>query len=302
MNIKLKGGTGTSEEVLEYYSRNWEKIANCYAIDDLGLPADPAWYRRRLYQEFLERTRPSSVLDIGCGGGWTVLDAIERGVNARGIEPVFELKEFGCNLLQQAGHDASRITQGDLASIASLPDASEDCIALLSVLPHVPRSRWDEVHVDIARSLKPGGRFIAAYRNELFDLFTFNSITMEFYDKSLWNNDACTLLRDNDTLDLLKGLITNPDLPGPYFTAAKDKSFGDLDRMKSNPMTMPSYLSKFGLQVERTRFFHFHCVPPLLAQKVDSYRSTNHELELSMADDWRAHFMAAIFMVEVVKA
>lgn len=302
MNTKSKTDTGTSEEVLKYYSRNWEKIANCYAMDPSGLPADPAWYRRRLYQEFLDRTRPASVLDIGCGGGWTVLDALERGVDARGIEPVVELKEFGCNLLRQAGHDASQIAQGDLASIASLPDGSEDCIALLSVLPHVPRDRWDDVHVDIARSLKPGGRLIAAYRNELFDLFTFNSITMEFYDKSLWSNDACSPLRNNETLGHLKGLITNPDLPGPYFTAAKDKSFGDLDRMKSNPMTMPSYLSKFGLEVERTRFFHFHCVPPLLAERVDEYRSINHELELSMSDDWRAHFMAAIFMVEVVKA
>lgn len=302
MNTKSKTNTKTSEEVLKYYSRNWEKIANCYAIDASGLPEDPAWYRRRLYQEFLERTCPISVLDIGCGGGWTVLDAVERGVDARGIEPVVELKEFGCDLLRQRGHDASRITQGDLASIASLPDESEDCIALLSVLPHVPRDRWDEVHVDIARSLKPGGRLIAAYRNELFDLFTFNSITMEFYDRSLWNNEACTPLRNNETLVQLKRLITNPNLPGPYFTAAKDKSFGYLDRIKSNPMMMQSYLSKFGLKVDRTRFFHFHCVPPLLAEKIEGYRSINHELELSMSDDWRAHFMAAIFMVEVVKA
>jgi SAM-dependent methyltransferase len=303
MDTQFNSGsrTGTSEEVLEYYSRNWEKIANCYAIDHLGLPADPAWYRRRLYQEFLEHTRPASVLDIGCGGGWTVLDAVERGVDARGIEPVAELKEFGCNLLMQNGHDTKRITRGDLASITSLPNASEDCIALLSVLPHVPRAHWDEVHMHIARSLKPGGRFIAAYRNELFDLFTFNSITIEFYDKSLWDNEACFSLRNNATLKLLKGLITNPDVPGMYFTAAKDKTFGELDRMKSNPMTMPSYLSQFGLKVERTRFFHFHCVPPILAEKIDSYRGINHKLELSMADDWRAHFMAAIFMVEVIK-
>jgi SAM-dependent methyltransferase len=302
MNMQSKGNTGTSEEVLKYYSRNWDKIANCYAMNEQGLPIDPAWYRRSLYQQFLDRTRPASVLDIGCGGGWTVLDAVERGVNARGIEPVAELKEFGCNLLQEHGHDASRIAQDDLASVANLPTASEDCIALLSVLPHVPRDSWDGVHKDIARTLKPGGRFIAAYRNELFDLFTFNSITMEFYDQSLWNNEVCSSLRNNDTLGMLKGLITNPDVPGPYFSAAMDKSFGNLDRMKSNPMTMPSYLEKFGLRVERTRFFHFHCVPPILANKIDGYRNINHQLELVMSDDWRAHFMAAIFMVEVVKA
>lgn len=301
MSNDLKGSTGTSEEVLDYYARNWDKIANCYQMDEQGLPADPAWYRRRLYQQYLDSAKPKSVLDIGCGGGWTVMDALERGINARGIEPVAELKKFGCSLLSDNGYDAAMITQNDLACLSELPSESEDCIALLSVLPHVPVEQWDGVHKDIARVLKPGGRLIAAYRNELFDLFTFNSITMEFYDKSLWNNAACNSLRNNDAVEILKGLVTNPDVPGQYFSAAKDKSFGKLERMKSNPMTMASYLKPFGLNVDRTRFFHFHCVPPILADKVDEYRKINHELELTMSDDWRAHFMAAIFMVEVVK-
>jgi SAM-dependent methyltransferase len=301
MTSKSKKITGTSAEVLNYYERNWAKIANCYSLGSDGLPADPAWYRRRLYQEFLDIYRPNSVLDIGCGGGWTVLDAIERRIKVRGIEPVIELKDFGVNLLQSKGHDGSQITCDDLALLSNLPDESEDCIALLSVLPHVPLDQWDKVHRDITRVLKPGGRLIAAYRNELFDLFTFNSITMEFYDTALWNNSECLSLRNNNTLTMLKELITNPDLPGPYFTAAIDKSFGSLERTKSNPMTMPSYLNQFGLRVDRTRFFHFHCAPPILANKIENFRAINHQMEIKMSDDWRAHFMAAIFMVEVVR-
>lgn len=301
MNSSSKSKTGTSKEVLDYYSRNWDKIANCYAIDEDGFPRDPAWYRRQLYQQFLERAKPRSILDIGCGGGWTVLDAIERGLMARGIEPVQELKEFGCRLLQQHGYDPNLITQDDLSSIAALPASSEDCISLLSVLPHVPRDCWDQVHKDIARTLKPGGRLVAAYRNELFDLFTFNSITVEFFDRSLWDDEVFHTLRHDRTLEMLKGLITNPDLPGPYFSAAADKSFGKLDRIKSNPMTMSSYLEQYGLKVERTRFFHFHCVPPILADKTKDFRKINHQMEITMTDNWRANFMAAIFMVEVVK-
>lgn len=297
-----KRPTGTSEDVLTYYSRNWDKIANCYALDERGLPPDPAWYRRRLYQEFAGRTRPNSLLDIGCGGGWTVLDALELGLNARGIEPVAELAGFGQKLLQERGHDPKRIAQDDLASCAVMPANSEDCIALLSVLPHVPRANWDQVHRDMARLLRPGGRFTAAYRNELFDLYTFNSLTLEFYDRTLWDNPACSALRTNEQLARLKGLVTNPDQPGPYFTAAKDKSFGNLDRMKSNPLTMPAYFKQFGLTVERIRFYHFHCVPPLLAKDLPEFRTINHQLELTMSDDWRGHFMAAMFVVEAVKA
>jgi SAM-dependent methyltransferase len=174
-------------------------------------------------------------LDIGCGGGWTVLDALQLGIKARGIEPVKELKEFGCDLMEKNGFDRSCIQQDDLSVLASLPDASEDCIALLSVIPHVPSENWNKVHNDIVRVLKPGGKLIVAYRNELFDFFTFNSITLEFYDRTLWDKKEFTSLNNTETIDLLKGLITHPDLPGKYFTAAEDQSFGKLENILNIP-------------------------------------------------------------------
>lgn len=301
MTNDSKNDTATSENVLKYYSRNWNKIANCYDLAEDGLPIDPASYRRRLYKDFLTRNKPASVLDIGCGGGTTVLDALELGLDARGIEPVAELKEFGCQLLQKHGKEPSRITQNDLASVTALPAESLECIALLSVLGHVPRERWDDTHLDLARVLRRGGRVFAAYRNELFDLYTFNSFTMEFYNKSLWGCEPCTSLRTEQNLNLLKSLVTKPDMPGPYYTTSQDKTFGQLDRVKVNPLTMPSYLSKFGLKVEHTKYYHFHCVPPLLEKSVDDFRKINHQLEMTMSDDWRGNFMAAIFVVEVVK-
>lgn len=294
--------TGTSEQVLDYYSRNWEKIAHCYALDDNGMPVDPAWYRRRLYQQFLDEKKPASLIDIGCGGGWTVKDALDRGIEARGIEPVRELKEFGCNLLSENGFDPGRITQEDLRVLEDMQTESHECISLLSVLPHVKADRWDHYHEQIARTLKPGGRLFAAYRNELFDLFTFNSITMDFYLGSLWEGDAMEGLRNKETWNHLRGLIANPDIPGSNHTLATDKSFGKLDRVKSNPMTIGEYFKPLGLTLERVRYFHFHGVPPLMADKVENIRNINHELELSLSDDWRGNFMAAIFLVEVVKA
>lgn len=301
MSRESASKTGTSNDVLDYYSRNWEKIANCYEIGADGLPCDPAWYRRRLYQQFLDRVKPPSVLDIGCGGGWTVLDALERGVAVQGIEPVKELREHGCRLLLSRGYDPKAIALDDLASLEKMPSESQDCIALLSVLPHVQPENWDHVHQQITRTLRPGGRLIAAYRNELFDLSTFNSITVEFFDRSLWDIEELESLRTDRVIQDLKGLIKNPDVPGPYFTAAKDASFGKLARIKSNPLTMASYLANFGLKIERTRFFHFHCVPPLMSNSVNDFKAINHKLELALSDDWRGNFMAAIFMVEVFK-
>jgi SAM-dependent methyltransferase len=294
--------TATSREVLDYYARNWERIVRCYELDDSGLPYDPAWYRRQLYKDVLRRRKPTSVLDIGCGGGWTVLDALELGVDARGIEPVPELARFASDLLAKKGYDSERVQIGDLAGCAALPDASQDCVALLSVLPHVPRAQWEPVHADLARVLRPGGMLVAAYRNELFDLYTFNSFTVEFYDTRLWNNEPCRPLHDAHAVDVLKKLVTNPDVPGPYFTASQDVSFGRLERTKSNPLTIGRTLRQFGFAVEAVRFYHFHCVPPLIAGDVPDFRRINHEMEASMSSDWRANFMAAMFVVEAIRS
>jgi SAM-dependent methyltransferase len=293
--------TDTSPDVLDYYSRNWEVIANCYSLAADGLPVDPAWYRRQLYWEFLERVRPPSVLDIGCGGGWTVLDALTHEIDARGIEPVPELSAFASRLLTDHGHDPQRVRVGDLADLAALPPASEACIALLSVLPHVPPEKWLDVHSSIAKALRPGGRMIAAYRNELFDLYTFNSFTVETFDRSLWEGPEFEHVRRAGALEQLKSLMTHPDTPGAYYTTARDKSFGNLKRIKSNPLAAPAFLARFGLTVDRIRFYHIHCVPPLLAEQVPEFRSVNHELEARLSSDWRGHFMGAMFLVEAIR-
>lgn len=290
--------TATSNDVLNYYSNNWERIANCYDLDDRGLPVDPAWYRRRLYNQFLEKHKPKSVLDIGCGGGWTTLDSLKLGVKTIGLEPVIELKDFAENLLQKEGFDGKNILNEDLLYIKTLENNSQDCIALLSVIPHVPLNKIEKIHKELYRVLKPGGKLVIAYRNELFDLFTFNSITLEFYKNRIWELDELKKLSETpEVLKALSGLINNPDLPGKFHTNAKDKSFGKLNRFKTNPLTIKEYLSSFGLKWLESHFYHFHAVPPLISYKVQDLKKINHHLELNYSSDWRANFMCPMYLV-----
>lgn len=288
-------------EVVEYYSKNWEKIANCYDLGPSGLPIDPAWYRRRLYQQFLDENRPGSIFDAGCGGGWTVLDALTRNIDAYGVEPVSELHAFAQSLISAKGHDPQRITRNDLSVIREHKPSSWDCAALLSVLPHISAEQWDPAHENIHRILRPGGHLVAAYRNNLFDMYTFNSLTVDFFEEHLWDTAATGNGNARINAENLKDLIVNPTIPGRNFTAADDKSFGKLQRPKSNPLTIKNYLSKFGFQVNRIRFYHFHCVPPLLKSKLPDFEKINYQMEMTMSDDWRGHFMAAMFLVEAQK-
>ena len=290
--------TGTSTDVLKYYENNWEKIANCYDLDDDGIPIDPAWYRRRLYNQFLVNHQPKSVLDIGCGGGWTVLDALKKGINAYGVEPVEPLQKFAVNQIDKAGFDGDKILLDDLLHIETLEDNSQDCVALLSVIPHVPFDKLSHIHNQINRVLKPGGKLVVAYRNELFDFFTFNSITLDFYKNQVWALDELKeLSNDSSVLESLKGLVTNPNIPGEFHTNVQDKSFGRLKRFKTNPLTIKEYLSGYNFNWLESHFYHFHAVPPLISNSVKNLKKLNHEMELNHSNDWRAQFMCPMYLV-----
>ena len=291
--------TGTSKDVLNYYEDNWEKIAYCYDLDSEGIPIDPAWYRRRLYNEFLDKHKPKSVLDIGCGGGWTVLDALQKGIDAIGVEPVKSLHNFAVELLNKEGFDGNKVKLDDLLYIEKLEDNSQDCVALLSVIPHVPIERVEYIHNQINRILKPGGKLVVAYRNELFDFFTFNSITLDFYKNDLWGglNELNKLSNDNKVLESLKGLVTNPDIPGKFHTNVEDKSFGKLKRFKTNPLTVKEYLSTYDFKWLESHFYHFHAAPPLILNRVENLKKIHHEMELNYSNNWRAQFMCPMYLV-----
>jgi len=125
-----------------------------------------------------------------------------------------------------------------------------------------------------------------------------NSITLDFYNDVLWDRGVMGREPGVDALEGLRSLISHPDEPGRFHTNSPDKAFGRLERPKSNPLTLPAYLSQFGLKVERIRFCHYHFVPPLLDRRVTNLKAANHHLELALADDWCGHFMAAMTFVE----
>ena len=293
----MKHNTGTSQEVLEYYQRNWKEILRCYEVGEDDLPRDAAFYRRQIYLKILYETNADNILDIGCGGGRTVLDALEMGRKVQGIEPIEPLVKEAKTLLAESGQNPGLIRQADMAEVQNWKPHTFGTVAMLSVLPHVDPNKWDFTHQYVRSLLVKGGYFIASYRNDLFDLFTFNSFTIDFILNTLWNCRTLQRFHAKESVEGLKKLIKNPDIPGPFYTDAKDKSFGKLTRVNSNPLGMPSYLYRFGLRVLKTYFYNYHCAPPLLRENIDDYRILSHRMDMEMSEDWRGHFMASTFVI-----
>jgi SAM-dependent methyltransferase len=124
---------------------------------------DPAYYRRMIRPSQLDKLdivrrfkSSGTLLDVGCGAGYFVREAEDRGFSAQGIEFSREAVDFG---RRQVG---ARITEGDFLE-THLPDDSFDIVTLWHVLEHIPRPI--ETLKKIRTLLKPGGILIIAVPN-----------------------------------------------------------------------------------------------------------------------------------------
>jgi 2-polyprenyl-3-methyl-5-hydroxy-6-metoxy-1,4-benzoquinol methylase len=100
--------------------------------------------------------REKKILDVGAGQGGLVLELLERGADAYGVEPGEEFASVARRRLQMEGHDPTRIIikGGDALPFA---DGFFDYVISLQVLEHVHNPA--DVLREVFRVLRPGGQF-----------------------------------------------------------------------------------------------------------------------------------------------
>jgi ubiquinone/menaquinone biosynthesis C-methylase UbiE len=90
-----------------------------------------------------------SVLDVGCGPGWSVLELLNRGKEARGVEPCKYL--FGQELRVPAG--LGIVKEGEITSIP-FPADSFDLVFCTDVLEHLVESEVKQALSELVRVSK----------------------------------------------------------------------------------------------------------------------------------------------------
>ena len=105
-------------------------------------------------------------LDLGCGLGLQITEMEERGFSVVGVDAAH-------NLLREATSRGAATAAADALRLP-FPDASLDFVYTVGVLHHLPG--WDaqaRAVEEVARVLKPGGRFVVHETNPRNPLFRF---------------------------------------------------------------------------------------------------------------------------------
>ena len=115
-------------------------------------------YESRLLERLGGRLDGARVLEVGCGRGVGSELILERWgareVHAFDLDP--EMVALARRRLSRFGPDRARVWVGDAAAIEA-GDGSFDAVVDFGILHHVPR--WQAVVAEIARVLRPDGRF-----------------------------------------------------------------------------------------------------------------------------------------------
>jgi len=129
--------------------RAWESLSDPYATSRPTDGNDVA-----LLDELLDVLEPNPrVLDLGCGDGRRTL------ANLEGAERVgLDVARAGLSLAKAAVPDAA-LVQGDMVRLPVATD-SVDAVTAYHTVFHVQRERHPAVYDEVARVLRPAGKFL----------------------------------------------------------------------------------------------------------------------------------------------
>lgn len=219
------------------------------------------------------------VLDVGCGSCVPILQLVESGYDAKGIDVTKEMILEGQKLLAKNKVNPGIITQGDIYTVKE----TFDCIVNLGAFPTCIDDNLELQ--EYRRVLNKNGKLFVEHRNELFCLFTLNSYTMEFFKRIIPN-------MPQDVQDSLAKTfnLEEPKHNDPYHRA---------NPRLHNPLKIVKLYQKNGFRVDKILFYHYHYLPPMFESQHPEFNEKS--LMLEKPEDWKGYFMASAYVVEATK-
>jgi SAM-dependent methyltransferase len=144
----------TDENQKQLVALGYDRIADIY-IDRFG---QSSVRTAKLAELIAHLPTAASILDLGCGAGIPVArDLVERGFKVTGVDASGGQIERARRNVPKA-----EFVLADMASVQFDPETF-DAISAFYSITHVPKSEHVALIRQIARWLRPGGRFLASY-------------------------------------------------------------------------------------------------------------------------------------------
>lgn len=217
-------------------------------------------------------------VDVGCGEGIFSEYLLGRGQRVIAFDPAEEMARSATERLHKIDRDA-RVFKAGAEGLRSIATESVDFVFALNVIAYLRDDEEGLFYTESARALGRGGTMVVTHSNELFDMYTLNRFTVEFFQRHFCGADRGSGVGS---------LLTQPDKP-------ERVSFN----IRENPLTYRHKLGDYGFDEVQEEFANLHEVPPALIDPeiladIDKgvYANT---LGWDEKDRWKLLFMCSMF-------
>lgn len=225
-------------------------------------------HRRAVVWRLLGDVSGRRVLDFGCGEGVFLVEAAEAGADVLGIDPNDELAEAACRRVPGA-----EVMVGGVERLADVPSDSVDVVLAANVLAYMTNEEESRYYREAHRILHPDGVMVVTHSNELFDMYTLNRYSVEFF-QAHFDAEIAALLVAGEEPDRITFNI------------------------RENPLAYRFKLDSYGFEEMQQEFINLHPAPPLLmsADFADIDARTYADTLAWPADQrWKLLFQCSMF-------
>ena len=291
MNSKRHG----KELAREYYDQETKNYLQMYEKEYAGYPADLIRFQTIILKR-LKNLKVKTVLDAGCGSCWPMRELLKNGFEVKGFDFSEKMIDEGKKVLANSGFDPDLISVGDIEKDSSLPKKRFDSAIALGIFTHLLDQK--KALININKRLKSNGKALVQFRNDLFDSFTLNNYSYDFFLHSLIDIGKFpnAIRKDISDFYLKKLVIQNTSKK-----STRKVSYNDVLARFSNPLTIEDELFKpCGFRLDKIHFYHYHALPPVFESKYpDLFKKMSISAE--SPNSWKGYFMASAFVVEATK-
>jgi SAM-dependent methyltransferase len=261
----------------------------------------------QLVRSVVDAAAPKRVLDAGCGPASMLRHLVAPGRELYGFDLTPEMIAEARRVMADFHVPAHRLWEGSVLDARAFACPSEtkrpyDAAICVGVFPHITEEQESAAIANMHDCLRPGGLVAVEARNELFAFFTLNRYSHELFLQRLVPVAQLRAAAGAETagletaLEALAGMFRT-DLPPLRKGKQDEPGYDEVVSRVHNPLVFGRKFAAAGFTDVRTLFYHFHCLPPMLAHHAPTlFREQSLAMEADPSD-WRGHFMASAFLV-----
>lgn len=201
------------------------------------------------------------------------LVARQFGASVLGLDPTPSFVNASRELCRDLG-DRVRFEVGSVPELTHVPAESIDCLLAINVLHYFSDDEDTVFYRAAHRCLRPGGALVVTHSNELFDLFTLNAFTVDFFDTHFHVDPGA--------------LLTTPNEPD-HLTY----------NIRENPLTYATKLAAHGFLEQQQEFLNYHPAPPSML--TDESHQGRDTIDWPQRERWKLLFMCSMFGSRAVR-